>query len=372
LRSPGLTLSWLLRVLLLVTLPSAPGIAFGLSVAFINPGKTAEPYWTMANEVMQQAAASLDVELEILTTERDYLAQISLIEELGQRSAESRPDYLIIAAEKSMLPGQLEAADAAGIPVFLAFNSALGDREKVGYPRQRFSLWLGSLTPDAEEGGYLAARALISHAIKALPDDSSLGMIALAGDRSTHTSRQRNQGLLRALEEFPQVTLHQQVYADWSYGKALGQSTHLLRRYPQAQLVWSANDLQAFAVIEAIHASGRVPGKDVFVSAVNATEAALEHVLSGELTALTGGHHMAGAWAIVLLYDYHHGLDFIDNSGNGELQYSMFSLIEQPSARYLLERRRQGRSLDFCPYSRACNPARDQYDFSFNRWLDIQ
>ena len=326
----------------------------------------------LATDAMHQAADSLNIELEVLTTERDYLAQIHFIEALGQRPAGERPDYLVITAERATLRGQLEAAEQAGIPVFLAFNSITGIDEQVGLPRQHYKQWLGGLSPIAEEGGYLSARALIEHAIDGLPRNTPIGMVALAGDRSTHTSRQRNKGLARALEEFPQVTLHQQVYADWSYEKALEQSTHLLRRYPQAQLVWSASDLQAFAVIQALHESGRVPGKDVFISAINATQAALESLLSGELSLLAGGHHMTGAWSLVLLYDYHHGRDFVAANGNAELQYSMFSLIDQRNAKHLLERRRAKRRMDFCPYSRVCNPAREEYDFSFQKWLELQ
>lgn len=326
----------------------------------------------LATDMMQHAAASLDIELEVLTTERDYLAQIHFIETLAQRPAHERPDYLIVAAEKTTLLGQLEAAGRAGIPVFLAFNAVTGVDEQVGVPRQYYSHWLGSLAPIAEEGGYLAARALIERAIDTLPADTPLGMVALAGDRSTHTSRQRNKGLARALAEFPQVRLHQQVHADWSYDKALEQSTHLLQRYPDLQLIWSASDLQAFGALQALHEVGRAPGRDVFVSAINATQAALESMLSGELSALAGGHHMAGAWSLVLLHDYHHGLDFVDAQGNAELQYSMFALIDQRNAKYLLERRRANRSMDFCRYSRVCNPAREEYDFSYQRWLEVQ
>ena len=341
-------------------------------MVFINPGKSTEPYWLLATDMMQHAADSLNIELEILTTERDYLAQIHFIESLAQRPAQERPDYLIVAAEKATLVGQLEAAERVGIPIFLAFNAVTGADEQAGAPRQHYPQWLGSLSPIAEEGGYLAARALIAHALETLPADTPLGMIALAGDRSTHTSRQRNKGLARALEEFPQVRLHQQVHADWSYDKALEQSAHLLQRYPEAQLIWSASDLQAFGAIQALHDIGKTPGKDVFVSTINATQAALLSLLAGDLSALAGGHHMAGAWSMVLLHDYHHGLDFVDAQGNAELQYSMFSLIDRRSAEYLLERRHDKRSMDFCPYSKVCNPARTEYDFSYQRWLEIQ
>lgn len=369
--SPARIVPWLFRVLLFIALQAGPSIAFGLSMAFINPGKSTEPYWLLAIDMMQQAAASLDIELEVLTTERDYLAQIRVIETLGQRPVEDRPDYLIITAERATLRGQLDAAEQAGIPVFLAFNAISGINVQVGAPRQHYRQLLGSLSPIAEEGGYLSARALITHAIDVLPRDTPIGMVALAGDRSTHTSRQRNLGLARALEEFPQVTLHQQVYADWSYTKALEQSAHLLRRYPQTQLIWSATDLQAFAAINVLQESGRVPGTDVFVSAINATQAGLESLLVGELTVLAGGHHMAGAWSMVLLYDHHHGLDFLDAEGNAELEYSMFSLIDQRNAKRLLDRRRAKRGMNFCPYSRACNPALKEYDFSFQRWLEL-
>ena len=363
---------WLVRAGLFVLLQSGACAAFGLSMAFVNPGKSTEPYWVLATDMMQHAADSLDIELEILTTERDYLAQIRFIEALAQRPASERPDYLIVAAEKSTLKGQLDAAQRTGIPVFLAFNSAFGSDKQVGAPRQRYRHWLGSLSPIAEEGGYHAARALITHAVDSLPAGTPLGMIVLAGDRSTHTSRERNKGLARALAEFPQVKLHQQVHADWSYNKALEQSTHLLRRYPNVPLIWSANELQAFGAIQALHEMGREPGKDVFVSAINATQAALESLLSGDLAALAGGHHMAGAWSMVLLYDYHHGVDFMDAQGNAELEYSMFSLIDQRSATAILKRRHDRQTMDFCRYSRVCNPAREEYDFTYQRWFEDQ
>ena len=35
---------------------------------------------------------------------------------------------------------------------------------------------------------------------------------------------------------------------------------------------------------------------------------------SGRLAALAGGHFMSGAWVLVMLYDYHHGHDFADES----------------------------------------------------------
>src|SRR5690554_2805459 len=91
-------------------------------MAFINPGKSDEPYWSLASAAMQQAADSLGIHLEILTAERNYLAQIHLVETLGERPRQERPDYVIVVAEKATLAPQLMAVERADIPVFLAFK----------------------------------------------------------------------------------------------------------------------------------------------------------------------------------------------------------------------------------------------------------
>lgn len=80
---------------------------------------------------------------------------------------------------------------------------------------------------------------------------------------------------------------------------------------------------------------------------------------------------MAGAWAMVLLYDYHHGVDFLDTEGAAELEFSMFSLLDKAAAARLVERREKNGRVDFCQFSRVCTPGLQHYDFSYARWLDI-
>ncbi|WP_178114742.1 ABC transporter substrate-binding protein [Pseudomonas saliphila] len=342
-------------------------------MTFINPGLSTEPYWIDAMRAMRGAATSLDVQFEILHAERDFRKQISLVSDVAERPAAQRPDYLIIAGEKGTLAAQLELAEAAGIPVFLAFNSVRpAERPQVGHPRGRFSQWLGSLTPNAEEGGYLSARALFTHTLEHTPEQTSVGLIAIAGDRSTDTALKRNQGLQRALAEFPQVQLYQMVNADWSRDKAAEQAAHLYRRYPDVRMVWGASDQLAFGAMQSLRRIGGVPGQDVFFSGINSTDEGLRGVIAQELTALAGGHHLAGAWSIVLLHDHYHGLDFYQtHDGHSELEYSMFSLQDARIAQQLIQRRQQHPPLDFCSFSMVCDPLRQAYDFSFDGWLKV-
>lgn len=342
-------------------------------VVFINPGKHDEPYWRDAATAMQQAATSLGMELEMLFAERDYLAQISLTREVTERTSVLRPNYLIMVGDKRTLYEQLELSESAGLKSFVAYNAVQDDeRSALGYPRVHYTHWLGSLVPRAEDAGYLTAKALVEQGrAQGLANaDGVIEVLAISGDRATDTSNRRNRAMLAALGEYPDVQLRQLVHADWRKDKAAEQALHLYRRYPEARLLWAGSDLMAFGAMDSLRQTGGTPGRDMLFSAINTSNEALQGVISGELSALAGGHHLTGAWALVLLYDHYHGLDFAETEGT-EMERPMFMLFDQGSARQFLERQTQaGVAVDYCHFSKVCNPTREDYDFSLKGWLE--
>jgi hypothetical protein len=88
------------------------------------------------------------------------------------------------------------------------------------------------------------------------------------------------------------------------------------------------------------------------------------------LTALAGGHFIAGAWSLVMLYDYHHGRDFAAEEGL-EVDQSMFVLFTPSLADRFLERYGDMRfeRVDFRRFSKVLNPKLKRYDFSFGQLL---
>ena len=70
---------------LLLALP-----VMAMSVVFLNPGKSDEAFWLISARAMQQAAKSLDVQLEVLFAERQPLRTLELargiIQELARLS----------------------------------------------------------------------------------------------------------------------------------------------------------------------------------------------------------------------------------------------------------------------------------------------
>jgi hypothetical protein len=72
---------------------------------------------------------------------------------------------------------------------------------------------------------------------------------------------------------------------------------------------------------------------------------------------------MIGAWAIVLLHDYHHGQDFAAHGGlNQKLDY-LYIVNRANVARYDEAFFRSGGDLDFNIYSQVRHPHAGAYDF---------
>jgi len=344
------------------------------SVAFINPGKSDEIYWLTATQGMQAAADSLGMTFEVQYAEREHLKTLEIARDIVARPSPKRPDYVVITNDYAVAGELLRIIDGAGIRTFLAYSSIPADqRGEIGAPRTRFKGWLGSLEPKAEDAGYLTARALIRQGrkAKAFGPDGKLHLLAIAGDRSTPSSINRNQGMRRAVAENPDVVLDQEIYAAWTREKAAEQSEWLFQRHPHAKLVWAGNDLMAFGAMRSWEKRGGKPGVDAWFSGVNTSTEALTSIKTGRLTSLAGGHFITGAWALVMLYDYHRGRDFADEGL--ELQRSMFAEFNAQLADRYLQRFGSGiKGVDFRRFSKALNPKLKRYDFGFAQLLEAR
>lgn len=344
--------------------------AASFNVVFINPGRSDEPYWRSVTRIMQPAAQQLDIGLEVLYAERDHLKMIELAKEVTARS--KKPDYLLIVNEKLAAGEMLKLADAAGIKTLLAFSTFEGPQAgEFGKPRQKYRRWLGSLTPNAEDAGRLTAEELVRQAVRrgTLADDGKLHVALIAGDKATPTGVQRLQGAVDVFRADPRVVLEQIVYGNWDRARAKEQAAALLLRYPKLNAFWTASDLMAFGAIESAEAAGRKPGTDLLFSAVNNSPEVLQARVQGRISSLAGGHFTAGAFALVMLYDYHHGKDF--RQQGLELREPLFVLLDEERAQRFLTRfgSEDFSSVDFRQFSLHLHPEQRRYRFSLLRAL---
>lgn len=343
---------------LCLSLPLAAG-AQAASVVFLNPGYSDETFWVDYSRFMQAAATDLGMALRVQYSERR--ADLALTQARAVLQGPQRPDYLVLVNEQYLAPEIIRLSRGTGVKLFLV-NNGLTDSQAQSIKAQpdKYPEVLGTLVSNDEQAGYQMLKAMVAQ----LPAGTGpVDLLAFAGVKTTPASQLREQGMRRALADFPQVRLRQVVYGGWSRQRAFEQAQLLLERYPDTQLVWSANDQMAFGAMQAFEAVGKVPGVDVVFSAVNSSPEALKARIDGRLGVLMGGHFTVGGWAMVMLHDDAQGLA-VNRDGRREHLAPVLQLIDVARARRWLKLLEQdGHGIDFHRYSAEGRPADFRYPF---------
>lgn len=340
-------------------------MAHATSVVFLNPGMSTETFWVSYAQFMQAAAKDLGLDLRVRYSERD--PQNTLLQAREALQGPQSPDYLVLVNEQYIAPQILRMAQGSQVKLLIVNNALTPDQVQL-LDAGKYPNWMGSITANDEEGGYLMLKELLrQHG--PVPAGTTLDLLAFSGAKNTPTAQAREQGLQRALREHPEVHLRQLVYGEWNRQRAFDQATLMFKRYPQATLVWSANDEMALGAMQALNGSGRTPGKEVLFSAINSSPDVLQARLQGRISALVAGHFTVGGWAMVLLHDDARGVG-IQDPGERERQVKLFQLIDEPQAQRLLDKRgHEGDGVNFRELSAQGKPAAYQYPFSLQMLL---
>lgn len=332
-----------------------------MRVLFLNPGSANEPFFGKLASFMRVAAEQLDVELEVIECHRQKARMLEEGEALIERR--ELPDYLVLGNPEGVAVDLLPRVTEAGIKVMLINEGIMSyDQKMVGVPRQRLPNWLGQLVPDDRQAGELLAEHLLEAAARndLIAGDGTIQLGAIAGDY-TSSSNYRVVGLNRVVKKRRDVTMNTVRLGQWDRDRARELTTAMLGMFPETAVVWVASDLMAVGAIEAIEEAGRAPGRDVLVGGIDWAPQAFDRIREGTLTVSVGGHFMEGAWAIVMLHDYHHGRDFQTTQvKSGFVVLGAENLAEQS----IFFDESRWASADFTRLSKVKNAAVSSYDFT--------
>jgi ABC-type sugar transport system substrate-binding protein len=359
--------SWLGRLLVASVLAGTVPAAWGsdIRVGFINPTGPPE-FWLPVSATMRAAAAELGIDVDIRYTERSYDKAIALARDfLSERPP---PDYLIATNDLGAGGAIIKLADAANVPMILLSNE-LDQKQwaEYGEPRTKYPHWLGSIVPDHEGGGYGIAEAVLTEAAR-IKKTRPLKLLALTGDIDTPASNDRVRGLKRAIGVMSKllgpgsVELVDVRNLDWTEKGAEAWVREFVQTGPRIDALWAANDPMAFGAITALRQAGYKPGIDVVVGGLNWSQEGVQRVLKGEMVVTHGGHFLGGAWAMVILRDYHDGRDFAEE--DVRLQFPMSAIDLLVARRFSEIAKVDWGQVDFTRFSKARNPAVTRYNFT--------
>ena len=295
-------------------------------VVFLNPGEPVErgtgPYWRMVTQFMQPAVRSLGLHLEVLYAERDHLLMLRQAEDVARRSP--APDYVVIVNEKFAAQQMLKTLSRWPAKVFDTGRSS-------NILMEHFYRRLGNQEPR---------------------------IIGITGDPNTPASRERANGVKDYVAHAGRGRIHQLAFGDSSYADGERKAAVLLACYPDTDIIWAANDSMALGALRAVQAREA----RVLVGGMAGLQDAITSVAEGGLAATSAGY-MIGAWAIVMLYDYHRGVDFAAHGGLAQKFDHMYVVHRENVSRFSDVALKRTEALDFRGYSKALNPGPGPYDF---------
>jgi ribose transport system substrate-binding protein len=191
--------------------------------------------------------------------------------------------------------------------------------------------WVVHSTPDSREVGYQTARTFC------LAMNGRGKLLALQGRLGNSSGKGRYKGLMKAVEDFPDIELFNAFVNDWGRVKSMKATERWMQRMPEIHGVWGACDEMALGALEVIRASGKA-GK-IKVTGVDATGDAVNAIIAGEMlcTVSPDPYWQVGMSLSFAYHAYCGKLDVTKIPHEKRAFYLKTTLITQKNAKEYLE-----------------------------------
>lgn len=202
--------------------------------------------WYGIQDTLKSTGYDIEFDYQAPTSQKATDEAVSIVE--GWIAQEYDAICLTISDEASLLPVIREATQA-GIPVFL-FNS----------PSFENNYYVANVGYDQSYGGYLLGKYVGEYYKD--KDQVELGyVIGVAGDIFT---RQRSEGFYKALKEYPNIKVDQEVEGNWSRADAASATEDLIQAYPNLNGIVALFDDMGLGAYQTVKAAGKEKQIDIF------------------------------------------------------------------------------------------------------------
>ncbi|KZN69354.1 ABC transporter substrate-binding protein [Pseudoalteromonas luteoviolacea] len=350
----------LLKVLLLFIFLAFSSVSFAkssFSVLFVNPSLAGEPFWGKVQQITEEACKQLGVNIDVIYGDGNRHIQIAELKKyLDYRAS---PDYVILMLYPGGAEQTLTMLNNYGIKFITLEQTITGmEKEEIGIPKQRFEHWLGEVYFDNYQAGFDLAKAL-HESVLSSGHKGPVNGLAINGHYGSESDK-RNQGAADYFKN-ADIKLQQTVHASWSKEQAYTKTKRLFKRYPDTQLIWSASDLMAMGAQTAIRQLKK-DERQVAIGGFDWLSDSLSLIKKGQLSASVGGHFMMGGWALVSIFDFHHGNKYwLQNS---QVTFELSAITRENIDEYIwISNNPDWSKLDYKHFSILDKSAK-RYDFS--------
>jgi ABC-type sugar transport system substrate-binding protein len=336
------------------------GYAQDLHATFLNPGSAKDiGVWSLVSNFMQAAAEDLNITMEILYADRNHMKMLDQAQTVANRT--HPPDYVIMVNEKLAGKEMLHIFENSRSKIFFIHNGLTDQqRSDLGGEREQIKNWIGTIVTDEYQAGYKLIRNLYRN-VQDYPK-----ILGITGTKGTPVSLVRLKGVESFISKSGRGEHVQVVYGNWSYKDGKEKALALLKRHKEINMIWAANDSMAMGAYDA--AQLVAPERNILVGGLGGFPDTLASIKKGGVKVTVGGTVMTGAWALVLIYDYHFGLDFIDDVGaNINVDHNTVIDTAEKADRFSEIALKNPQRIDFKMFSKKLNPNLKKYDFSFEK-----
>ena len=355
----------LLLICMLVLSPTAlsKGATGAARVVFVNPASAGDAFWDRAEQAARAAAVDLGLHLTVVHANNSRYATRAIVLDLARH--DEPPDYVIFEAPLPFSSEILAALASARIyAIALGRRQLIGDANGANVGSSPYIL--KEVFFDDVEVGRIQANALLAAAAERRAESPCrCSAVGIGGGRDV-AGLARTRGLESVFAQQAEYRLRQTVYSHWKQSAAREQATIALHRYRDLGILWTASDRLALAAVDAAKAMNVAPGQDVMIAGIDWLPEAVAAVSRGELAVTIGGHFMAGAWALVQIYDHLRGIRVHTHP------VGRWGIVDKTNAKLYQKRLQNPRwhAVNFRGFTLTHNPGARVYHFDVHRVME--
>ncbi|MFC3122743.1 substrate-binding domain-containing protein [Agaribacter flavus] len=197
----------------------------------------------------------------------------------------------------------------------LTFNYQIPDSllEELGKPREKYKHWLAHISPNDVQAGYELTKYLLAEARrkKSCNDkDCRYNIFAVRGFEYAAVTKQRHEGLVRAVNKDAKANLLNVVNGDWKRKITADLMPTILNRHDDIDIFWASSDVMAYGILDGLDMEQPSYYERLAIGAIDWSPPTIAYIEQGKMQVSLGGHFMEAGWAIQLYLSLLAGYDF--------------------------------------------------------------